>query len=320
MMKTFFYTTGCAVVLALFFVSCSSAPKAQNPFITLDNAGEFEPLAKGGNVYLSIDVQGSRPILDLLSFNGHNAKDATLVLDKTTVITVAFYPKRDGEEEPDAPAFMIFARGSYPKGLGDLSLGLAKDWKRTKSLVAPVSYWYSKTNKAALVFNKKYTLISNVDPFSPTNALTEPGAAAPDGFAIFKQDAVIAGWLNDAGSVLNAFLETYGFPFELEIAGFFFKVSKRTETPAASEPLYEIEVGIESVSEDEAMGLIGLFTLARMFTAKPDETIDPQNERLFLMQSFFSNAPRRDGAFLTVNLGQFNAGQTALLFNLFSVN
>ncbi|MDR2784151.1 MAG: hypothetical protein LBB48_10010 [Treponema sp.] len=320
MMKTFFYTTGCAVILALFVVACSSAPKAQNPFITLDNAGEFEPLAKGGNIYLSIDAQGSRPILDLLSFNGHNAKDAALMLDKTTAITAAFYPKRDGDEMPDAPVFMIFARGSYPKGLADLSLGLAKDWKKTKSLVAPVSYWYSKTNKAALVFNKAYALVSNADPFAPTNALAEPGAIAPDGFAVFKQDAVIAGWLNDADSVLNAFLETYGFPFELEIAGLFFKVSRRTGTPADSVPLYEIEVSIEAVSEDEALGLAGLFTLARMFTAKPDEAIDPQNGRLFLMQRLFSNTPERNGVFLTVNLGQFNAGQIALLFNLFSVN
>lgn len=332
-MKKFFYTTGvaacgyaagCAVCLALFFFSCnsaSSAPKkAQNPFITLDNAGEFEPLAKGGGVYLSIDAQGSRPILDLLSFNGRSVKDAALMLDKTTMITAAFYPEKNGADGLDAPAFMLFARGSYPKGLADLSLGLAKDWEKTKSLVAPVSYWHSKTNKAALVFNKKYALISNVDPFSPTNALAEPGVAPPDGFALFKRDAVIAGWLNDANSVLNAFLEMYNFPFELEIAEVFFKVSKGTGMPAAPEPLYEIEVGIESVSEDEAMGLVGRFNLARMFAAQIDETVDIQNGMLFLMQRLFSSVPKRDGAFLIVNIGQFSAGQTALLFNLFSVN
>ncbi|MDR0707571.1 MAG: hypothetical protein LBF60_06825 [Treponema sp.] len=332
MMKNFFYTTRgaaicavvCAICLALLFFSCASAgsapKKAQNPFIALDNAGEFEPLAKGGGVYLSIDAQGSRPILDLLSFNGRSVKDAALMLDKTAMITAAFYPEKDGADGLDAPAFMLFARGSYPKGLADLSLGLDKDWKKTKSLVAPVSYWHSKTNKAALAFNKKYALISNVDPFSPTNALTEPGAAAPDGFAMFKRDAVIAGWLNDAGAVLNAFLEMYNFPFELEIAEFFFKISKGTEAPAASEPLYEIEVGIESVSEDEAMGLVGLFNLARMFTARVDETVDSQNVMMFLMQRLFSSVPERDGAFLIVNIGQFSAGQTALLFNLFSVN
>ncbi|MDR1072390.1 MAG: hypothetical protein LBL45_01785 [Treponema sp.] len=325
MMKNFFpmtgYAAGCAVCLVLFFFSCSSAPKkAQNPFIVLDSVGEFEPLAKGGGVYLIIDVQGSRPILDLLAFNGRGAKDAALMLDKTVTITAAFYPKNDATGGQDAPAFMLFTRGSYPKGLADLSLGLAKDWKKTKSRAAPVSYWHSKTNEAALAFNKKYALISNVDPFSPTNALTDPGAAPPDGFATFKRDAVIAGWLNDASAVLNAFLKMYDFPFELEIAGLFFKVSKGTGMPAASEPLYEIEVGIESVSEDDAMGLVGLFTLARIATANADETADLHDERLFLVQRLFSNAPKRDGAFLTVSLGQFSAGQTALLFNLFSVN
>ncbi|MDR0374819.1 MAG: hypothetical protein LBH85_03760 [Treponema sp.] len=344
MMKNFFYTTGIAAGIAarcaagiatgliLFFFSCSSAGstprKVQNPFITLDTAGEFEPLAKGGGVYLSIDAQESRPILDLLSFNGYNAKDAALILDKTAAITAALYPKRDGLsglDGLDAPAFMLFARGSYPKGLADLSLGLAKDWKKTKSLVAPVSYWHSKTNKTALAFNKKYALISNVDPFSPTNALTEPGAAPPGGFAAFKRDAVIAGWLNDAGSVVNAFLKLYNFPFELEIAELFFKVSKETEAPAlsrqaASGTLYNIEVGIESATEDEAMGLVGLFTLARMFIVQTDETVDLQNGAPFLMQRFFSSVPERDGASLAVNLGQFSAEQTALLFNLFAVN
>ncbi|MDR1220521.1 MAG: hypothetical protein LBK73_13060 [Treponema sp.] len=325
MMKKFFsmtgYAVGCAVCLVLFFFSCSSAPKSvQNPFIIMDNAGEFEPLAKGGGMYLAIDVQGSRPILDSLAFNGRGAEDAALMLDKTVAITAAFYPKSDATGGQDAPAFMLFARGSYPKGLADLSLGLAKDWRKTKSRVAPVSYWHSKTNGMALAFNKKYALISNVDPFSPTNALTEPGAAPPDGFAAFKRDAIIAGWLDDAGAVLNAFLEMYDFPFELEIAGLFFKVSKGTETLADSEPLYEIEVGIESASEDDAMGLVGLFTLARMVTANASETADLHDERLFLVQRLFSNAPKRDGAFLTVSLGQFSAGQTALLFNLFSVN
>jgi hypothetical protein len=328
MMKNFFPATcgaaGCAVCLALFFFSCSSAPKkAQNPFIVLDSAGEFEPLAKGGGVYLSIDAQGSRPILDLLAFNGYNAKDAALMLDKTVAITAAFYPKRDGRDATggqDAPAFMLFARGSYPKGLADISLGLAKDWKKTKSLVAPVSYWHSKTNKAALVFNKKYALISNVDPFSPTNALTDPGVAPPDGFAAFKRDAVIAGWFNDADSMINASLAMYGFPFELEIVGLFFKVSKETGTPTAPETPYDIEVGIKSVSEDDAMGLVGLLNVARMFTTPPNETAVIQDGRLFLIQRLFSSVPKQDGVFLTMNLGQFSARQIALLFNLFSVN
>ncbi|MDR2193421.1 MAG: hypothetical protein LBP19_03005 [Treponema sp.] len=317
MMKKPFYFYAAALCLAPLFFSCSSASKhtIQNPFITLESLGEFEPLAEGGAVYLSIDAQRSRPILDMLSFNGGSAADAAVILNKTTAITAAFYP----QDRQDGLAFLLFARGSYPKGLADFSLGLAKDWKKTKSLVAPVPYWYSKTNKTALSFNKKYALVSNSDPFAPTNALTAPGTVPPDGFAGFKQDAVIAGWLNDAGSILNAALEKQGLPFTLDITELFFRVSP-VSAPSASEPFYETEIRMGAASEEAAMGLAGLFSIARMFAAQIDETGGLNDKTFFLIHTLFSGTPKQDGAFLTLNLGRCNAEQTALLFNLFSVN
>jgi hypothetical protein len=304
-MRKLFYAAG--LCLALFLFSCSSASKnsVQNPFITLDGAGEFEPLAEGGSAYLFIDVQGSRPILDVLSFGG--GMDAALVLDKTTTATAAFYPRKEGQ---DGLAFLLFARGSYPKGLADFSLGLAKDWKKTKSLVAPVPYWYSKTNKTALSFNNKYALVSNIDPFAPTNALTAHGTVPPDGFTGFKQGAVIAGWLNDAGSTFNAVLEKQGFPFRLEITGLFFKVAPVSPS-TASEPLYEIAIRIGTPSDEAAMGLTGLFSIARMFVAQIEKTAGIDDKQFFLMQRLFSGTPKQDGVFLTLSLGQYNAEQTA---------
>jgi hypothetical protein len=304
--------------IALALASCASSSKekeAQDPFVTLDNADEFAPLAEGAKVYVSVDVKGARSILDLLSSVSNSGKDAAQILDRTDIITAALYPKGSGN------AFLASAQGAYPKTLAEFSLSLAKDWEKKKNPKNDkASYWFSKSNKLAIAFNAKRALASDLDPFAPTQILTIPGTVSPKGFDDFRQNAVIAGWLNDADASLNAFIESAGIPFDIEAKSLFFKVTPLTgeqlKTVNLSGEQYETLVRIETLSGSIAAGLVSLFNVARLFTAGAYQTSDPLG---ILLKNLFANNVIQDGAFLNLKIGPMDAEKTALLFNIFSL-
>jgi hypothetical protein len=265
----------------------------------LDALDEFAPIADGASLYASIDVVGSRPILDLLSFEGNTGKDAAQILDRTSRVTAAFYPKGSAQH------FLASAKGNYPKTLAEFSLSVMANWKRAKPENSP-AYWHSEKDALSVAFNSSRALVSDADPFAPTSAFAAPGVSVPAGFDAFRQNALMAGWLGNANASINIFLESFGVPFEIQAKQVFFSV---VSANSAAAPLYNILLRIETPSGSIAVSLVQLFGVARFFTAEADGII----------KMLFANAPTQDGAFLNLKIGPMNAQGIAGLFSAFSL-
>ncbi len=307
---------------ALLLFSCGSASgsKAANPFVTMDKlsaagpfAPLFAPLAEGGDIYVAVDVSVSRPVLDALDYDafGVSREDAATVLDKTDLVAAALYPSGTNF----APPFIVCAQGNFPKGLADFALGIAPDWNRQKSAAAPVSYWNSKRGGLSLALNKKYALVSAVDPFAPTAGLSAPGAAFPQGFGAFMDGAAVALWMRDPQTRIDAFLEKLGVPFTFDIVGLFFKVEPTVANNSGT--TYNVVMRLETSGEEAAAGAQNLFAIAGMFVSRSGGIL--QGDAAVFARKLFATPPERDGAFLTVRMAALSADQTALLFNMFSV-
>ncbi|MDR0643575.1 MAG: hypothetical protein LBG05_01490 [Treponema sp.] len=304
-----------AIALSLFtaaFFSCKTRSAVRvggDALRKLAEMEEFEPFADGALLYLSIDAVNSRPILDLLTMGGMPIREAAQILDRTSTITAAFYPRVD-------PRFFAVFQGNYPKVLADLSLKAAADWKRRRSETG-ADYWRTEKDRLSIAFDMKTIAASDTDPFSfiSNTALANTLLSVPQGFDEFRRGAVLAGWFGGGADALNALLMAMETPFEIQANRMLFSVTPKDEA-------YYVVLQIETPSENAARSLSQLFSIARLLGVKGIEQGGaPSRERdlEFFMDMLFSNPPERNGASLTLRLGPMDAVQTALLFNVFSV-
>jgi hypothetical protein len=295
-----------AVVVALAACTTKTGDtkkKSRDPLAALSEMSEFEALAPGAQVYLSIDdVPGARAVLDLLSFGGASGKDAAQILNRTHSLKAAVYPAGSPQR------FLAVARGAYPKTLADFSLAVAANWKKAQS-DSGVSFWRSEKDGLAVAFNAQWALASDTDPVTPVLYASVPGTVAPRGFAAFREGSLMVGWLGNAATLMNAFFTAQELPFEIQADMLFFSV-----VPSGS--AYETLLRIETPSGAIASSLVQLFSFVRLFTAGADETSDPA---LWLLKVLFAAPPKQDGVYLNLRIGPLSAKETALLFNTFSV-
>ena len=127
----------------VLFVSCATAPKVSSP---LDEEGsELSLMPAGGKVYLWADTVKARPLLDLLSFEGKNGKDAAKVLDSTKTAAAVIFPavpesgvsessvSESGAGGGQGGRFFLAALGDYP-GQAPVFLLLSQTHGKSKSL------------------------------------------------------------------------------------------------------------------------------------------------------------------------------------------
>ena len=298
------------ILVFIFLASCASSPKISSH---ADESG-LSLLPAGARVYLWADTVKARPLLDVLSFQGVNGKDAAQVLDKTKTAAVAFFTDdKTGGKDGDTTGnrqFYIAALGKYPQFSASLSFAFSKSWKKQKSSTGG-SYWYSASNNVALALGADLAFVSNTDPL-----VDFPAASAPKGFAEFNRGFALAGWMNDSAEAINVFMASMGIPLQIPAEDFFFGAKNQAD-------LWDLIFRIRTQSQAQARSLLSLFSMARLFVLRAadvgggdaGESMSPQQAAALL----FANVPELDAEYLTLRMDSLGADMIALLFNMFSI-
>ncbi len=310
---------GSVCLLAVIFSACVTVPSGGmqysgrgDPLAALESAGEFGGLAPGASVYMAVDVQAVRPVLSLLTIGNMGVDQTGELLDKTARAACALYPQ--GAER----RFLAAAQGEYPNALAALALTASADWQKMHAWNnAP--YWRSESGAVSLALNKTRALVSDGEPFARNDGSAAP-VSTPEGFDTARSDAPIAGWIADGGASLNKLLAMLEIPIELEDATGFFFVRRAIidSAGAAGAGLggYEVHLRVSFPTEEQAKGIITLFSLAQLFIGENSQSslaVPALAEPLLGTAS-----SERTGSAVILHSGAMTAEETALLFNTFA--
>jgi hypothetical protein len=183
MLRRFYFL--CLLFPAVLFLgSCASSPRSGIE----ERRGEFDALAPGGQVYFYVDVSRTRPILDLVSLRGISGKEAAEILGRTSSAVGAFYPPGSSRR------FLMESRGNYPRGRGRFSLSLSSAWKQVRS-PSGKRYYHSAGYGFSVGLERDWALLSDQDPYAEAGGVT-----APEKLAELREDAILAGWMENAGN------------------------------------------------------------------------------------------------------------------------
>jgi hypothetical protein len=258
-------------------------------------------------------VKEGRQLLEAISFEGLDGRDASQVLERTGTAVAAFYP------EEAARRFFLAGWGNYPRLRAGISMAFSRDWKKVKSETGS-RYWFSKSRRIGVALGSKLALAADGDPFAP-GAGGQSGTA-PAGFEDFRRLCVLAGWMPEPKDPVNCFLAAAEIPLQIPAEDFFFGARNVTGGQ------WELVFQVTTPSVSQARALLTLFSLARMFafnTAKDDLGLAGPGEVpdrtgiAAALPVLFANPPVQDGAELTLHSGTMNSDEIALLFNIFSV-
>jgi hypothetical protein len=167
--------------------------------------------------------------------------------------------------------------------------------------------------------------------------------AAPDTLAELRWEAVLVGWLSNAGVPINNFLSAAGIPIRVPTDRVLFGVHRfvapdpEGETadtddgddgggdgdqtiPPGSDPgtpLYVLRLRVETENANQARALAALLAFIRVFMESQD--IQADVEYLETLRPLLANPPSQDGADLAIQTEPMGAREIALLFNRFAV-
>jgi hypothetical protein len=291
-------------VLAAYLVSalaaCASIPRTLTEAKAVGD--DFAFLDPGGLVYLTLDVPQSRPVLDLVSVGGIRGSQAAQALDMTATAAAAVYLSKEGR------GFLLAARGRYPGSRLRFSLGLSPAWKKTRSETGG-RYWRSGRDGLSVYVEPDYALISDGDPFPHTG-----GVRTPEGFAGFREGAALAGWVPDAEAPINRFLS--GMQISLSVPADLLIFGVYPDAAPGAVGRFFARFRLELPSASHVSALASMISLVRSFIVNSDMA----GEYGFsLVPLLFANPPVREDSSLILTTGSMDAGEIALLFNMFPV-
>jgi hypothetical protein len=313
------------VIAALALSSCASRPAVSV------GEGEFSNLAAGGVAYFYADVGLVRPILAGISLPGFDMTQTGRFLDKVDFLAGAAYPR-------GAPRKLLLhawkRKGKVP---GAAALFLSAQWKKTAS-PAGGNYYHSDAFGLSVSTQGSHAFVSDADPL-----VFDPPVAAPDTLAELRQEALLLGWLDHAGTPINNFLSAAGIPVRIPTDRILFGVypyiepepdaetagsvtlghenddddpPRRPESDAG-EPLYVLRLRVETESANQARAVAALLAFVRVFVAGAD--VDAGPEHLETLRPLLANPPSLNGPDLAIRTDPMDAGEIALLFNRFAV-
>jgi hypothetical protein len=165
-----------------------------------------------------------------------------------------------------------------------------------------------------VVLERDWALLSDQDPYAEAG-----GETAPEKLAELREDAILAGWMENAAVPVNRFLSSLGIPIQVPTDRVLFGVFEAEPEEAAapaSEGLYTAVIRVETPSTSQARALAALVSMARMVmgSAKPGA-----GGLMNLALSLFANPPVPEEQDLIIRTGTLSAGDIALLFDNFSV-
>ena len=292
-----------SVVLLFLLLSCATSPKAGA--VMEDGAPDFSILPPGANVFLWADVKQAKPLLESLPFAASAGRDASRIMDLTDTALAGFYP--DGESR----RFFLAGWGNYPSFRARASMGLSRNWKKTKSETGS-RYWYSEYSKLGVAIGARLAFASDGDPFSPGLGRNP----APQGFEEFRRGCVLSGWFDDPVVPLGRFMDNLGIPIQIPAEDFLFG--------AVSSPMdtWEFIFRMRTQSAAQARSLLTLFTMARLFLQRAPEGSSEgasPGDLPEIAALLFANPVEQEGEFLTMRTGRLSNDRIALLFRSFPV-
>jgi len=139
----------------------------------------------------------------------------------------------------------------------------------------------------------------------------------PEKLGEFREDAVLAGWMENAGAPVNRFLSSLGIPIQVPTDRVLFGVYEAEEGATASDRRYMAVIRVETPSAIQARALAALISMARMVmdSAKPSSA----GGSMTLAIALFANPPVPEEQDLIIHTGTLGAGDIALLFDSFSI-
>jgi hypothetical protein len=296
----------------MFFISCKTAPKMPDP---VREDIEYISLEPGALVYVFADVQGARPILDLVPIQELDDKQSKQMLDRTRSAVAALYPAESGRR------FQLTAWGRYPGFRAGMAFGLSKGWKKQRS-AAGFPYWYSGYSGLSLAMTGKQVFASASTDGNPGDPFTAPpGIEVPEGLTEFRRGALVSCWLENPGPVINRIIERMQIPLQIPAERLFVSLFSAAGEDGAAETgnrQYQGLLRIQLAGASQARALMTLFSMARAFTGGVRTGREAEGPEA-LAALLFANPPVQDGKNLTIKTAAMSEKEIALLFSLFSV-
>jgi hypothetical protein len=296
---------GAGVIAFLVLSSCASRP----PLLDSAVGGDFAYLAPGALAYFYTDVRLSRPILEQLAIRGIDMARMGRFLDKVDFLSGAAYPTG----EPRRLLLHAWRRqGKVPSAS---ALFFSAQWKKTAS-PAGRKYYHSDSYGYSVFTQGSHAFVSDADPFAD-----EPFVTAPEGIAQLRQEAVMLGWLDNAGIPINNFLARAGIPVRIPTDRILFGIHREPDAEAAAEgsgePRYGLRLRVEAHNVNQARALTTLLGFVRGFIENPETNLDAEHSAI--LRPLLANPPSQDGADVALSVDSMSAGEIALLFNRFAV-
>jgi hypothetical protein len=305
------------ILIALIFSSCASGPKIQ---VRDPSLGEFAYLAPGGLAYFHVDVNRARPILAQITMKDVDMPQTMRILRRVDFVSGAVYP-------PEAKRKILLhawrQKGNIP---GSAGLVLNPRWKQTLSETGG-KYWHSERAGLSVSIQNTQAFVSDRDPFTDGTPIS-----LPEKLNELRWDALLLGWLENAGTSINNFLSTIGLPVNIPTERILFGIYESTGqgpddddagSPEAGsakdlpEPLYEMRLRVETGNANQAKALAALLAFVRVLAENPNINVD--QEFLEVLRPLLVNPPSQDGPDLVIQTSPLNAQGIALLFSRFAV-
>jgi hypothetical protein len=306
---------GGGLIAALALSSCASNPP---PADYAPGGGDFSYLAAGARAYFYTDVRLSRPILEKVSFGKVDMSRMGRFLDKVDFLSLAVYPGGAPQR------LMLHAwrqKGNVPSAS---TLFLSAQWEKTASPTGR-NYYHSDSYGISVSTQGSHAFVSDADPFA-----SDPPVAPPESLAELQWEAIMLGWLDNAGAPINNFLSVAGIPMRVPtdriLLGLYRAQAPDPEEapedappPATGkgEPRYELRLRVETQNPNQARALAALLAFVRVFAESPDSNAEA--EYLAALRPLLANPPSQDGPDLLISAGPMSAPEIALLFNRFAV-
>ncbi|MDR2181683.1 MAG: hypothetical protein LBN92_03280 [Treponema sp.] len=281
-------------VLVVFFFSCKSAPTPEQFY-----AGRTDPFAvtaDGAELYFAALLPDARPIIEGMTLGNLSGAAAGDFIDHAGMIIAAVYPENSPRR------FIVAASGQFPSARGGIYMSGSRDWEKAVS-ASGIEYWRSGASNLSLYLGARHVFLSDGDPFAPP-----PGAASPAALDGLKRNAVLYGWLENAGESLSTIIASLGVPLSIPAQKLLFAVYPAGPEEAA----YRAVLRLETAGASPAMALTRILGMAAEGMAGTD--FSGYREFESVVKALFGGNVEQSGDAVIITTMPLPAGELALLF------
>ncbi|MDR2768730.1 MAG: hypothetical protein LBB82_10445 [Treponema sp.] len=280
--------------LFVFFFSCKSVPTPEKFY-----AGRTDPFtvtAEGAELYFAALLPAARPLIEKMTLGSISGAAAGDFIDHAGMIIAAVYPEHSPRR------FIGAAQGKFPSARGGIYMSGSRDWEKAVS-ASGIEYWRSGASNLSLYLGARRVFFSDGDPFAPP-----PGAVSPAALDGLKRNAVLYGWLENAGESLDKIIASLGVPLSVPAQKLLFAVY-----PAGSEEdAYRAVLRLETPGVSQAMALTRILGMAAAGLAGAD--LSAYREFESVARALFGGSFEQSGDAVIITTMTLRSGELALLF------